>query len=220
MRARFLVLLLSLALVGIAAPAQAASPVVTLQADRTRAVAGTTIHFAVDVTNGNNGTLTITVTQAGSAPKTFGLGENVNDDHFTFVLALTVNYHITAAIGGSTSSLNIWLRPRIATQVRSGYVLSGNYAVISRRTGPQFRSSSFPKRPHEMCLRHQVQRYRTGAWRAVTTSACRLEDSNGVVIWTWVGTHPAGVRFRIRALFPGDSKNVAGPGTWLYFRFR
>lgn len=209
-----------MALLGIAAPARAAAPTVTITADRSAAVAGTTIEYDIDVTNGGNGDLIVTIYQAGAAPIEAPRAQNVNDAHFNFVLSLSVNTTVTAEIGGSTSSASVKIRPRIATQVRSGYLLSGRYHLIKAGTAPLFRSTSYPKRPGQMCLRHEVQRLRSVGWRTVHLSRCRLENTKGQVSWAWKGAHPKRVSFRVRGVFPGDSRNIPGPGSWTYFRFR
>ncbi|MBO9523664.1 MAG: hypothetical protein J7518_19195 [Nocardioidaceae bacterium] len=224
MRVRLLVLALVAAVVGVAAPAHADAATVTLNADRKVSVAGTSVRFWGSTSNTGNGTLKIRIEPAGAAATTFAMQEPA-EGPYQLTLALTVNTRVTAVVEGGTTdpasdTVFVWVRPRIATTLHTGYARSGAYLVMKRGASPLFRTLTYPKRPGQMCLRHQLQRYRDGAWRARLTSACIIEDSTGRVSWRWAGSHPSGVRFRVRALFAGDSRNLAGNGAWLYFRFK
>lgn len=224
MRVRLLVVALLAAIVGVAAPAQADPPTITIRAASHVSTAGVSVRFSGSYANGGNGTLSIKIEPAGANPIVFDKQFPANDDTFEVTLALTVNTRVTAIVhggdtGDASASWYVWVRPRIGTVLRTGYQRVGAYFVMRRGASPVFRSATYPRRPGQMCLRHQLQRYSSGAWRTQGTTACRLEDAYGRVTWKWNGSHPSGVRYRVRALFPGDARNLAGGGAWLYFRF-
>lgn len=223
MRVRVLVLAL-LATLGVAAPASAATPTITVQAPSHVSVAGNSITFHTTYAGWQNGTLSVTVEGAGSAAVSRPLAFPVDDGSYDFEWTPSVNTRVTMSItdgsGTRSASWYVGVRPRIATTLHTGYTKVVAYDVMRRGVSPVFRSGTYPKRPGQMCLRHQLQRYRDGAWRAKLVTACRVEDSTGRVSWKWAGSHPSRVRFRVRATFPGDARNLAGSGPWLYFRFR
>jgi hypothetical protein len=165
------------------------------------------------------------VETAGRPAVEVPVGENgAGTDSQDFQLAPTVNTRVILKVteAGTTveAPWQTWVRPRIATTLHTGYTKVGAYHVMRRGASPTFRTLTYPKRPGRLCLRHQVQRFRDGAWRAKVTSACIVQDSTGRITWTWGGKHASGVRFRVRAVFAGDSYNLAGQGAWLYFRFK
>jgi hypothetical protein len=224
MRIRFLVL----ALLAVLLPAGAAfatdPPTVTISSTGTTFVAGSSTVATVSVRNGNNTDVAIYATLNGVTKQLGCGGVNVNDDDFHCSVFMYENTLVYVTFGDQNAThqaeLRFWVRPLIVTQLKSGYTTSGRYAVMAHGTAPVFRSLSSPSRPGHMCLRHQVQRLRSGVWRTVVLTGCRTEDAKGRVTWKWAGTHPSRVSFRVRATFPGDALNVAGPGRWLYFRFR
>ena len=177
----------------------------------------------VQVRNGNNATVLVGVrfgNETTEHPLSCG-GANVSDDDFSCELFLYYNTTLFVEVNGSVAATRTFrVRPLIETSVRSGHVVSGKYNVMRAGTSPQFMSISSPGAKGAMCLRHEVQRYRNAAWRTIVTTGCRTELDKGKVYWTWAGTHPRGVSFRIRATFPGGPYNAAGPGRWTFFRFR
>lgn len=119
------------------------------------------------------------------------------------------------AVAAVTRGVRLVLR----TRAKERLATSGRYAIYSRGTNPLFDSTSEPARPGT-CLRHQVQQYRSGSWRTVTTSGCIDQSDTGRVPWRYRGTHPTHIDHRVRAVFVGDGLNLPSTGPWTYFRFR
>jgi len=221
-----LVALLAVVPLGVVTSARAedpppAPPQVSITVDRATYVAGTTAYITIAVTQspGDNDPLYIHAVRADGTE--FDLpGADPADGTRTEKLFTDINTRITATVGSVSKYVDVRVRPAMGTGPGGKYGWSGRYVVYPHAAKPLFTSQSYPKRPGQMCLRHQVQRLRAGAWRTVKTSGCRLENSKGLVSWRWTGTHPSKVRFRVRATFGGDARNIAGTGTWLYFRLR
>lgn len=222
MRSRLGFLILALALISTlgVAPASAADPTVSITG-RSYSVAGKSLAFRVTASNGNNQPLSLVIDPStGPASEPYYLSENTNEFSDVYRFTLTVNTTITARLGDTTDSVSVTVRPLIGTRVVTRHGKSGRYALLPRGSEPFFRSAMAPKLPVKRCLRHQVQRYRNGAWRTVVTTGCRTTNAESQVGWRWRGSHPRYVNFRIRATFPGDAYNGRGPGRWTYFRFR
>ena len=215
-----LLLLVGLLSFGFLAPAQAAEPTVSITG-RGYSVAGQSVAFTVKASNGQNNPLYLTITQPGAEPKTFGLSVTTNEFEDVYRFQLLVNTTITAHLGDVASdTISVQVRPAIGTKARSRHGTSGRYALFARGLEPLFRSALAPKIWQNRCMRHEVQRLRDGVWRTVVISGCRSLNSEAQVGWRWMGSHPVGPSFRVRATFAGDQYNAKGPGAWAYFRFR
>jgi hypothetical protein len=175
----------------------------------------------VVVSNGGNNPLILRIEQVGFPARDFPVSTTTNEFDGVYRLTLGVNTKVTAILGEVASdSTSVLVRPVIGTKVRTRHGTSGRYALLARGAEPLFRSGIAPKIWKGRCLRHEVQRYRNGAWRTVVLTGCRSLNSEAQVGWTWRGSHPVAVSFRIRATFAGDQYNNKGPGAWTYFRFR
>jgi hypothetical protein len=216
-------LTVALGLAVLAAPiqaAQATDPTVTLSGPTT-ATDGDSLVYSITVHNGGGGNLSITWAPVGATPVTEPVADGVEDtgdQPLTYRLPMYVNTTVTATLGSVTSSLTVKVRPQISTIVRTPHQTYRRYAVISAGNVPAFRSTIAPYIAHR-CLTFEVQRLRSGVWRRVVLTGCRAEDSKGRVFWSWAGSHPSNVSFRIRSAFRGDTENVAANGPFTYFRF-
>lgn len=213
-------LLVAILSLGFLAPAEAAEPTVSITA-RGYSVAGQSVAFTLRASDGANEPLSLTFEQPGAEPVTLGISSTTNDFEGVYRYTLLVNTKVTARLGEVASdSVTVAVRPVIGTKARSKHAKVGKYAVFARGVEPLFRSGLAPKIWKNRCLRHEVQRYRDGAWRTVVLSGCRSLNSEAQVGWRWTRSHPVGPSFRVRATFAGDVYNAKGPGTWTYFRFR
>lgn len=213
-------LLVAFLSLGFLAPAEAADPTVSITAQG-YSVAGRSVPFRVVVSNGDNNPLVLRIEQAGFPTRDFPVSTTTNEFDDVYRLTLGVNTKVTAILGEVASdSTSVLVRPVIGTKVRTRHGTSGKYALLARGAEPLFRSGIAPKIWKKRCLRHEVQRYRDGAWRTVVLTGCRSLNSEAQVGWTWRGSHPVGPSFRIRATFGGDQINNKGPGAWTHFRFR
>ncbi len=233
-RLRFLVPVLAVALLAwptLAASAEDPPPAtVTITSAQTTYVAGVNALVRISVRDANNAEFRLGANLNGQTIWLGCGGFVVTDDDFDCEVYMVYNTRLFVTLDGVTKAVrDLRVRPRIGTAVKTSHSTVGRYAVMPRGTAPRFTSKSYPARPGQMCLRHEVQRLRSGVWRTVVLSGCRVEGDKGTVTWTWQGGHPRLVSFRVRATFPGDpivgtfpggSHNVAGPGRWTYFRFR
>lgn len=218
---------LMVALLAAAVPVGAASsaraddpPTISIHTDKTVYSAASTATFVVTVHNGGNQDLRLHAVRADGSEFDFVGADSVTDDQLERELFTDINTHVTATIGTTSASVDLKVRPVLATGAGGKHGTSGRYAVYAKGAKPLFASQSYPKRPGEMCLRHEVQRLKAGAWRRVTLSGCRAENSKGQVSWRWAGKHASKVKFRVRATFGGDSRNLPGVAGWAYFRLR
>lgn len=69
-------------------------------------------------------------------------------------------------------------------------------------------------------MRFRLQQYSSGSWQTVKDSNCRTTDSTGEARWRYRDDHSAGVAYRVRASFGGDSLNLDATAPWARFRFR
>lgn len=217
----FLVVLLGL---GFLTPAEAVAPSVSITA-RGFSVAGQSVEFTVTANDGENNQLYLFIEQAGFEPKVYPVSAAVTDLSEVYRFTLGVNTKITAHLGPAeeavaSDAVIVMVRPVIGTKIASRHGNYGKYALLRRGAQPLFRSALAPKIAAGRCLRHEVQRFRDGAWRTVAGSGCRSLTKDAQTGWTWKGSHPVGPSFRVRATFAGDQVNAPGPGAWRYFRFR
>ena len=111
------------------------------------------------------------------------------------------------------------MRAVVGSAVAGYYTRSGSYAVFANSSQPSFRSATTPPRKYR-CIKHEVWREYSSGWRVVGLSACKYENTSGVVTWKWVGTHSPGIHYRVRARFLGDGLNHASSGKLIYFKFK
>ena len=69
------------------------------------------------------------------------------------------------------------------------------------------------------CVSVAAEVYYSGAWHAEASQSCFRLDSNSTVKAVLTGTPRIGYRYRIRAVFNGDSYSLRNSGAWLYLRF-
>ncbi|MCW2857907.1 MAG: hypothetical protein JWR52_3522 [Marmoricola sp.] len=232
MTRRFRILVLLLAAGALATPAIPASatdpsPSVTLTSNHTVYIAGQTATFTSKVVASNLDFVMQVQFPGNPAWKNVCASQNVNSDTFTCDLAMYYNVHMRAQLIDpsddsvkATATEYVPVRASMETNYGTYIVKSGRYAVYRAGTSPSFVTQSQPAFPGKRCLRHQVQRRYASGWRAVKTSVCKVEGSQGQVYWTWGGRHPSRVNFRVRGTFAGDVVNASAHSAWIYFTFR
>ena len=139
-----------------------------------------------------------------------------------YALYMYIDTTVDVYVADATSpnqTVALPVRAAVGSAVAGYYQKSGSYAVFAKGAQPSFRSGTTPARKYR-CLKHEVWRESSSGWKVVSLSACKVENSSGVVTWQWTGTHPSGVHFRVRARFFGDSLNHANSGAFVYFRFK
>ncbi len=200
-------------------PASAADPVVEVSASQTTVVAGDSVKLTVGVATPTEVRIVYTFANGVVRQEKVAL---IPGNPYRPRIYPPIHVRVDAYAGDATTredTVTIRVRSRVDTVPRGGVLgYSGSYAVYPRGSSPRYRATDVPGRPGR-CLRHVVQRRYAVGWRTTFTSACRIEQA-GKVDWTWLGKHPSGVNFRVRATFAGDSWNLANRSAWRYLRFR
>jgi hypothetical protein len=101
------------------------------------------------------------------------------------------------------------------TALRPDAVRRG-WSVYAAGRDPLVRTSTNPARGG-LCVAQQVQRLVDGTWRSVTTPQCKDTSDAGTVSQRIVVRHPAGSRFRVRAVRESATTTVGG---WELIRFQ
>ena len=198
---------------------------ISLYANRSVYLAGDTAKITVVVYGAGSGKyLRVTLTRANGTStvvNSYAYNDTFRRD-FTMYVDSTVKAELidtdkTTVL--DTKSKTLPVRAVVGSDIVGYYQQSGSYAVFAKGSSPSFRSATLPPRKYR-CLKHEIWRAYSSGWKVVSLSACKVENSQGVVTWQWAGTHPSGVHFRVRARFFGDSLNHANSGTFIYFRFK
>lgn len=205
------------------AAADTHEPAVTITSDKSSYVAGQTAKLVFHVSNAGSGTTLKVVTKLMSG-KTVERETTVTDGQQKFSLYMYVNTQIRAYIGGSTTVSaykGLPVKAAVGTRPRGGYLgFSGSYAIFPKGSSPVFRSTTFPSRPGIRCLHHEVWKFGASGWKPVLRGSCRVQNSKGQVDWKWAGKHGSNVKFRVRAIFPGDKWNQPSSAPFSYFKFK
>lgn len=109
-------------------------------------------------------------------------------------------------------------RARVVTAVHGHYSASGGYKLFRLSADPSLLVSVSPNNANT-CMRYVAQRYISGAWRDVATASCEPLDSTSRGGATYYSNPSAGTKFRTRATFMGNYRNVATHGVWVYGKF-
>jgi hypothetical protein len=91
-----------------------------------------------------------------------------------------------------------------------------SWSVYDAGRDPLVRTSTNPARSG-LCVAHEVQRQIDGTWRPVTTTQCRDTNDAGTLSQRLDARHPAGSRFRVRAVRESATTTVGG---WELIRFQ
>ncbi len=202
-------------------------PTVTVTAAHTRYAAGVNASFTIRVVNGGNGDLTVRAQTANGKVYALPCGAGgVNDVTLTCKVFMALTTRVVATLTGEggevVGSKKVSVYPSMATLPSAPRGYSGGYALYARGDKPLFSTGIYPARK-SMCIRHRVQVKRAAGWSTLLTGGCKypgaISNYQGKVAWRWYGSHPVGYRFRVNAVFEGDSFNGPGSGTWTYFKF-
>jgi hypothetical protein len=204
-------------------PAWAADPPsVSAHADRSYYVAGQTADVTVTVSNAGASThLKVVARFANHTSKVLDDTDVYSGTKHYAVFAY-IDTKVDVYVAGSTTpdqTLVLPVRADVGSAIAGYYQRSGSYAVFGKDAHPAFRSATTPARKYR-CLKHEVWRKAGSTWKVQGLSACKYENSSGVVTWQWLGSHSSGVHYRVRARFFGDSLNHANNGAFIYFTFK
>jgi hypothetical protein len=107
---------------------------------------------------------------------------------------------------------------KVSSAMLGYYATSGSYKLVHTSVDPSLYVSVAPNNAGA-CVSYAVQRYYSGAWHTVATDSCEYLDSTSHGVATYYTNVPAGTRFRLRATFNGDTRNVKTYGAWVYGKF-
>ncbi len=196
-----------------------------LRADRTVYNYGQTAQLEVELTTDSARTVRVYAEEAGRV-RTLIFSGDVPATGLTLQHRMTRRTQFIASVpedGRALSAsweLDVFTRAGLTTTASGHYGTSGKYKLYRPAADPQFATTVKPWRDRETaCVRFQLQRYGSGLWQTVSTSACEPVGDASTATWRLLGTQAAGTRYRVRPRFAGDAINVAKDGAWVYFKF-
>ncbi|RNL78350.1 hypothetical protein [Nocardioides marmorisolisilvae] len=197
-------------------------PSVAAHTNKSIYVAGQTADVSVTVSNAGASThLKVVARFANHTSKVLD-DTSVYSGTKHYAVYMYIDTKIDVYVADATSpsqTLSLPVRAQLQSAIAGYYQQSGSYAVFATTAHPTFRSDTTPARKYR-CIKHEVWRKESTTWKVVGLSACKYENSNGVVTWQWTGKHSSGVHYRVRARFFGDSLNHANSGKFIYFTFK
>jgi hypothetical protein len=107
-------------------------------------------------------------------------------------------------------------RLRLTTTALRPDAVRRGWSVYDADRDPVVRTVTNPTRGG-LCVAHEVERLVKGTWRSVTTPQCKDTSAGGTVNQRIDVSHPAGSRFRIRAVWDTATRTV---GNWRNVQFR
>jgi protocatechuate 3,4-dioxygenase beta subunit len=107
-------------------------------------------------------------------------------------------------------------RLRLTTTALRPDAVRRGWSVYDAGQDPVVRTSTNPARGG-LCVAHEVERLTNGTWRPVTTPQCKDTSDAGTVSQRIDVRHPAGSRFRVRAVRESATTTVGG---WELIRFQ
>lgn len=118
----------------------------------------------------------------------------------------------------ASASRTAYSQVSIRSSLYRSYRRSGQYRLYHRKVNPVIGVTVAPNR-RGACVSYVAQFNYRSAWRNLTTSPCAPVDSRSQAGATLSGVNMVGARFRLQAVFHGDSVNAATTGPWLYLKF-
>jgi YVTN family beta-propeller protein len=109
-------------------------------------------------------------------------------------------------------------RAKVASALYGYYGTSGSYRLFHTSVDPTLLVAVSPNNAGT-CVSYLAQLYYSGAWHNSASLACDYLDSTSHSGAVYYSSAPAGVVFRMRATFKGNSRNVATVGGWVYGKF-
>ena len=200
------------------------TPTISLSADRQTYPVGQTASILVNISNTDNRAVTVTATRSNGFSRVLYNGTVAQDGltlsrRMTYTEKIVVSTAADATHNAAQSELTLNVRPDLTTTPLSPVTYSGDVAIYRNSAHPVFAARTTPVLPG-VCMRFRLQQYSSGSWQTVKDSNCRTTDSTGEARWRYRDDHSAGVAYRVRASFGGDSLNLDATAPWARFRFR
>ena len=111
--------------------------------------------------------------------------------------------------------VNVRLLQLTTTALRPDAVRRG-WSVFDAARDPLVRTATNPARGG-LCVAHDIERLISGTWQPVTTPQCKDTNDAGTLSQRLDVRHPAGSRFRVRAVQDSATRTV---GDWVKVRFQ
>ncbi|BCJ48845.1 hypothetical protein Asp14428_03200 [Actinoplanes sp. NBRC 14428] len=118
----------------------------------------------------------------------------------------------------ATATRTVTAHARITQALDRSYRTSGAEKLYRTNVDPVLVAMVSPAHPYG-CIDLHAQVYDAGKWWPLPTARCVALDGTSIGGGTLVGTHKAGMRYRLRAAFAGDALNASATGSWQYLRF-
>ena len=202
--------------------------VLTLDEVPTRLL-GESVHITGRLTdaegNGESSWITITrIKETGETERTYEEIQTATDGAFSMTVpagavgrfTFTASSRMWRVAAQSDSIVVNVRRLQLTTTAQRPDAVKQGWSVYDADRDPLVRSATSPARSG-MCLAHEVQRLIDGSWQSVTTSQCTDTNDAGTVRERIDVRHPAGSRFRVRAVRDSETPTF---GSWELLRFR
>ncbi|MFJ5018624.1 hypothetical protein [Streptomyces griseoluteus] len=168
-------------------------------------------------------TVSLWATPAGGRKTLVKTGTVDSKGNLRITYKLTRNTTFTASYAGdhryapATATHAVSGRVKVA-QALSGYYTSTTYSgttyrVYHRTTRPTVTTTVSPDKSGQ-CVKFQAQRYYSGAWHTLNTSACFTLGSKSAVSSRLSLSNAVSQRFRVRSEYVRSSKDTTNVSTW------
>jgi hypothetical protein len=178
-----------------------------------------------DLDNGESSWITISrINESGQTEWTYDPVQTASDGSFSLTvpgvaagrytyLARSEMWRVAQQM---TSTVVEVRRLRLTTAALRPERVSRDWSVYDAGQDPLVRTSTNPARGG-LCVAHEVERLINGTWRPVTTPECKDTNDAGTVSQRIDVGHPAGSRFRVRAVRESATTTL---GAWELIRFQ
>ncbi|MEU9924296.1 hypothetical protein AB0H51_23900 [Streptomyces griseoluteus] len=184
------------------------------------ATATVTAHLG---TTYNGRTVSLWATPAGGAKTLVRTGTVDSKGNLRATYKLTRSTTFTASYAGDHRYAPATATRAVSGQVKVAQTLSGyytsttysgtTYRVYHRTTRPTVTTTVSPDKSGQ-CVKFQVQRYYSGAWHTLNTSACFTLGSKSAVSSQLSLSNAVSQRFRVRSEYLRSSKDTTNVSTW------
>jgi len=197
----------------------------TITTDRFTYRAGDTARITIRPGGATGGIVRVTATRAGGSHVVLFSG-SVPSSGMVLNRQVRFNEHLKviapadAEQAQATDETSYVTRLRLQTRVVDQPIAwDSRYAVFRSGAHPVFRTSSYPARPGR-CESYWLYRVRHGEPFLVSQSPCLRQSDSGITRWQLRRNPPAGARFMLVTVSPGDSLNTSSSSLPIWFRFR
>ncbi|MFF7381657.1 hypothetical protein [Streptomyces griseoluteus] len=171
----------------------------------------------------NGRTVSLWATPAGGTKTLVKTGTVDSKGNLRTTYKLTRSTTFTASYAGDHRYAPATATRAVSGQVKVAQALSGyytsttysgtTYRVYHRTTRPTVTTTVSPDKSGQ-CVKFQAQRYYSGAWHTLNTSACFTLGAKSTVSSRLSLSNAAGQKFRVRSEYVRGAKDTTNVDTW------